>query len=54
MVLDLGMQGQPLLVVIDVVERCRKLVVAQSVAGQVFDDDLFQLAQLLVGLIVVL
>ena len=48
------MQRQPLLIIINIVEGCRELVVAQGVAGQVFDDDLLQLAQLLVDLPVVL
>ena len=45
-VLHLRMKGEPLLVVVDVVERRRKLVVVQSVAGQIFYDDALQLAQL--------
>ena len=45
---------QPFLVVVNVVERGRELVVVHAVAGQVFDDDVLQLAQFLVGLSVML
>ena len=53
-VFHLSMLREPLLVVVDVVERCRKLVVAQPVVGKILNNDLLQFAQFLVGLSVVL
>ena len=48
------MLTQPLLVVVDVMQRGGQLVIVESVLRQVFDDEEFELAQLLVGLLVVL
>ena len=54
MVFHLGVLCQPLLIVIDVIEGSGELVVAQGVARQVFNDDLLQLTQFLIGLAVML
>ena len=52
-VLDLGVLAQPFLVVVDVVEGGRELVVVEGVGGEVLDDHELELAQRLVGLLVV-
>ena len=49
----LGVQPQPVFIVVDVVEHGGQPVVVQAVAGQVADDDALQLAQLFALLAVV-
>ena len=48
MILDLCVLTEPSLIVIDIMERRRQLVVVQPVLRQVFDDEELQLAQFLI------
>ena len=51
--LDVAMVAEPLLIIIYIVQGGGELVVGQSVAGQVFDDDVFQFLKLACGVAVV-
>ena len=48
MILDLCVLTEPRLIIIDIMERRRQLVVVQPVLRQVFDDEELQLAQFLI------
>ena len=49
MVFDHGVLTQPYFVLVDVMEGGGELIVVQTILRQIFDDEQFQLAQLLVG-----
>ena len=45
---------KPILVVVNIVERCRQLIIMQAIARQILNHDVFQLLQFRVGLSVML